>query len=272
MTRKPSFFKRLKYNSNWILLTLGILYSFYILRIILIKHNKSQTSQTTQTSQTFFLLPLLHLLLFTTFYNYFKVMFFNHTKVDFSYDDKRIDLSTTGGWKLCGLCDNQGARPKNTYHCKKCKTCRFDLDHHCPYTNSCVTEENMRWFLRFMVSATVLAVIGLIILVVDKVKYDQNDQNNQGPETYFKTNLLILSSLNCMVINADFLLYWSIKYQSPVYFMSPRVSSGPKWFLSQEAKNLKTKKNVFKIFLKRMFPRKKYDPYYELDRLRLVEV
>mmetsp|Transcript_18442 Transcript_18442/g.16308 ORF Transcript_18442/g.16308 Transcript_18442/m.16308 type:complete len:185 (+) Transcript_18442:458-1012(+) len=36
-------------------------------------------------------------------------------------------------------------------HCSTCKKCTYRLDHHCPWVNSCISMQNNRFFLSFLV-------------------------------------------------------------------------------------------------------------------------
>lgn len=120
-----------------IFLFTSVTYLIFIIRFIIIyeiKLSSNQYSSSTSSLHSSLNLQILlyfwYIISFLTQFYWLKTKFYKHTFVDFDPNDKRINWNN-GKWKLCALCDNQGARPKNTIHCKKCGKCRFDLDHHC---------------------------------------------------------------------------------------------------------------------------------------------
>jgi len=50
--------------------------------------------------------------------------------------------------KTCSTCKVQ--RPARSKHCSLCNHCVSRFDHHCPWVNNCVGENNVRWFISFL--------------------------------------------------------------------------------------------------------------------------
>ena len=51
-------------------------------------------------------------------------------------------------WPKCRKCKE--IKPLRTHHCSICGTCNFKMDHHCPWINNCVGQNNHRYFLLFL--------------------------------------------------------------------------------------------------------------------------
>lgn len=52
-------------------------------------------------------------------------------------------------WKKCKDC--KVIKPLRTHHCTICGACVMKMDHHCPWINNCVGQNNQRYFLLFLV-------------------------------------------------------------------------------------------------------------------------
>jgi len=62
---------------------------------------------------------------------------------------------------VCKSCQHSFKRPPRSHHCSVCKLCVRRFDHHCPYLNNCIGEDNYRCFVRVLFS---LSYCGLWIL------------------------------------------------------------------------------------------------------------
>ncbi|XAR49522.1 Protein S-acyltransferase [Bertholletia excelsa] len=56
-------------------------------------------------------------------------------------------------YTFCHYC----SRPKSprTHHCRSCRMCILDMDHHCPFIGNCVGAANHRSFIAFLISAVI---------------------------------------------------------------------------------------------------------------------
>lgn len=50
--------------------------------------------------------------------------------------------------KFCKYCKDY--KPIRSHHCSICQSCVFKMDHHCPWINNCVGQNNLRYFILFL--------------------------------------------------------------------------------------------------------------------------
>ena len=66
-------------------------------------------------------------------------------------------LAATGRWLgWCAPCG--GFKPAATHHCRVCRQCAEELDHHCPFTANCVGKKNFPYFFGFVLWAWIATV------------------------------------------------------------------------------------------------------------------
>lgn len=64
-------------------------------------------------------------------------------------------------WTVCTRCEMY--RPPRAHHCRICKRCIRRMDHHCPWINNCVGEQNQKYFIQFLVYVGKLLLLFVII-------------------------------------------------------------------------------------------------------------
>ncbi|XP_020112533.1 protein S-acyltransferase 11-like isoform X2 [Ananas comosus] len=56
-------------------------------------------------------------------------------------------------YTFCAYC--QKPKPLRAHHCRSCRACVTDMDHHCPFIGNCVGAANHRFFVAFLISVVV---------------------------------------------------------------------------------------------------------------------
>nr|CAD7403222.1 unnamed protein product [Timema cristinae] len=79
-------------------------------------------------------------------------------------------------WTVCTRCETY--RPPRAHHCRICKRCIRRMDHHCPWINNCVGEQNQKYFIQFLVYVGALSAYA-IVLVVTSWLVDCPDCSNE---------------------------------------------------------------------------------------------
>jgi hypothetical protein len=91
-------------------------------------------------------------------------------------------------WSICQKCEMY--RPPRAHHCRICKRCIRKMDHHCPWINNCVGEDNQKFFIQFLVY---VAVICLYTVISIGISYARTEQPSQ--QKLIHTIILLIESL-----------------------------------------------------------------------------
>lgn len=115
--------------------------------------------------------------------------------------------------KYCPTCHIW--RPPRTSHCGVCNACVVNQDHHCIYINNCVGLRNYKYFLWFVLGATVSAIMLVVECFVHLFFYRIVDSEitsfrqsiSQDPGTFVLLLLSLLSLLYpCLVLMVHLVL------------------------------------------------------------------
>lgn len=64
-------------------------------------------------------------------------------------------------YRFCVFC--QTPKPPGAHHCRICRKCILDMDHHCPFIGNCVGRLNLRSFILFLAWTLIGTVYGIIM-------------------------------------------------------------------------------------------------------------
>ncbi|KAM9976049.1 hypothetical protein ACTFIR_009890 [Dictyostelium discoideum] len=76
---------------------------------------------------------------------------------------------------------SSNSTPARSKHCRVCDRCVGRFDHHCPWINNCVGENNLRYFLLFVFSTSMLCMYGAYLCGFSMYSFMKiNDVKNLG--------------------------------------------------------------------------------------------
>ncbi|XP_062184125.1 protein S-acyltransferase 11 isoform X2 [Phragmites australis] len=64
-----------------------------------------------------------------------------------------VEKSDLENYTFCTYCSKP--KPPRAHHCRSCKMCVVDMDHHCPFIGNCVGASNHRAFVIFLISVVI---------------------------------------------------------------------------------------------------------------------
>lgn len=71
-------------------------------------------------------------------------------------------------FKFCEHCKD--LKPLRAHHCAICQSCIFKMDHHCPWINNCVGQNNQRFFILFLT----WILIGCVFILITSLPIYMN--------------------------------------------------------------------------------------------------
>jgi len=74
---------------------------------------------------------------------------------------KCINNNVKINWKVCKYCNE--IKPLRTHHCSLCGVCVIKMDHHCPWINNCIGQNNHRYFLLFLFHVFCYTILIMIL-------------------------------------------------------------------------------------------------------------
>ncbi|KAH8283480.1 hypothetical protein KR018_003615 [Drosophila ironensis] len=83
-------------------------------------------------------------------------------------------------------------KPERAHHCSVCQRCIRKMDHHCPWVNNCVGENNQKYFVLFTFYIASISVHTLFLVLTQFAECVKNDWRTCSPYSPPTTIFLLL--------------------------------------------------------------------------------
>ncbi|XP_033855482.2 palmitoyltransferase ZDHHC3-A-like isoform X1 [Acipenser ruthenus] len=105
-------------------------------------------------------------------------------------------------------------KPDRAHHCSVCKRCIRKMDHHCPWVNNCVGEENQKYFVLFTMYIALISLHCLVMVVFHFLYCFEDDWTKCS--TFSPPATVILLILLCFE-GLLFLIFTSVMFGTQVH-------------------------------------------------------
>ena len=102
-------------------------------------------------------------------------------------------------WKICQFCKE--VKPLRTHHCSICGICVLKMDHHCPWINNCIGQNNQRYFLLFLFHSFCYTFF-VFTLTLPILLFHKKFQNNFNKDITISKNNLNMKEIRYISILA----------------------------------------------------------------------
>ncbi|TDG48619.1 hypothetical protein AWZ03_004948 [Drosophila navojoa] len=119
------------------------------------------------------------------------------------FSDLEPGMSHHSEWTVCSRCEMY--RPPRVHHCTTCQRCIRRMDHHCPWINNCVGENNQKYFLQFLFYAAMLSFYS-VALVLGSWVSPSTECNQIVKETQWMHTLILMLESAFFGLLASFIL------------------------------------------------------------------
>ncbi|CAJ1061403.1 palmitoyltransferase ZDHHC3-A isoform X1 [Xyrichtys novacula] len=112
----------------------------------------------------------------------------------------------------CPKCSS--IKPDRAHHCSVCKRCIRKMDHHCPWVNNCVGENNQKYFVLFTMYIALISLHALVMVVFHFLNCFEDDWTKCS--TFSPPATVILLILLCFE-GLLFLIFTSVMFGTQVH-------------------------------------------------------
>ncbi|KAM3613760.1 uncharacterized protein V6R79_004764 [Siganus canaliculatus] len=105
-------------------------------------------------------------------------------------------------------------KPDRAHHCSVCKRCIRKMDHHCPWVNNCVGENNQKYFVLFTMYIALISLHALIMVVLHFLNCFEDDWTKCS--SFSPPATVILLILLCFE-GLLFLIFTSVMFGTQVH-------------------------------------------------------
>ena len=186
-------------------------------------------------------------------------------------------------WKICKYCNE--VKPLRTHHCSLCGVCVIKMDHHCPWINNCIGQNNQRYFLLFLFHVFCYSFIGTLLTLPIRIFHKKKSKDlvdviiSNSNLNMKEINYISLLGITSLVVECFFSgwnWFLALNGMTALEFWADRtdyeINGGIKNFsFGNWRKNLYYifgTENIFKIL---MIPSIKKLPFTGLEFSRLVD-
>jgi len=156
-----------------------------------------------------------------------------------------------GSIRYCFQC--KCVKPDRAHHCSVCGQCVLKYDHHCPWTNSCISYANYKYFVLFLGWAFAFCVYVALTSLEYFILFWQDINNAKSPGGRFHLLFLFFASV-MFAISVSSLFFYHLfltgKNRTTLEsFRAPVFADGPQ----KEGFNLGCRRNFHEIFGQDLF-------------------
>jgi ribosomal protein L40E len=144
-------------------------------------------------------------------------------------------------FKICKSCNI--LKPIRAHHCQVCGYCVFKMDHHCPWINNCVGQNNHRYFMLFL-THTLFGCI-FVSLLSAPIFFTNNIKNN--PSDFNFVSILCMSGSVILLFFNTWNWMLVIKGNTTIEFFSNHTGIGINNYIS-DFSMATIEENLFLIF------------------------